>query len=200
MVVKKFLGWVSLFLVTPLAFAQVARSTQGGGGSIIVGAEFSHFNPDSTLVPLGLTPGIEPEGHVDGPGLFFDVNLRPRWGAEGEARWLHWGGYGGQTQSHYLIGPRYEAYRWHQLSLWGKLLVGGGNQKFADQYGTASGSYFAFAPGATVDYRLNYRWDVRADYEYQFWPSAPGLPGFDDNGMNPHGFSLGIGYRLFTAR
>ena len=81
-----------------------------------------------------------------------------------------------------------------------KLLVGGGKQKFADQYGTASGSYFAFAPGGTLDYRLNYRWDVRADYEYQFWPSAPGLPGFDDNGMNPHGFSLGIGYRLFTAR
>jgi hypothetical protein len=51
-----------------------------------------------------------------------------------------------------------------------------------------------------VEYRLARRWTVRADYEYQIWPSAPGAEITYPNpshGMTPNGFSGGIAYRLF---
>lgn len=192
--VRKFSAWVMFFALCPLALAQVVSSTRGGGGSIVVGAEASAFKPDSIPPYLG--------GHVVGPGFFFDVNLQPKWGAEGEARWMRWHGTGGQTQSDYLIGPRYRIYRWHRVSLWGKFVAGAGVEKFPS-FGSGSvgnGSYFAYAPGGTLDYQVTRHIDVRGDYEYQFWPSAPNLgPSFPNSGMNPSGFTIGIGYRLINA-
>lgn len=177
-------------LLAPLAFAQVAPSATGGNGSVTIGAEASAFRPDSL-------PGYR-GGHVVGPGFFFDVNLTPRWGAEGEARWMHWHGSGGQTQSDYLIGPRYRLLKWRSLSLWGKFLMGAGVENFPENIGT--GSYFAMAPGGDLDYRLSPRIDIRAGYEYQFWPSAPDIPYFPNNGMRPSGFTIGIGYRIIRRK
>jgi hypothetical protein len=34
------------------------------------------------------------------------------------------------------------------------------------------------------------------DYEYQFWPSAPG-GGLPTHGLTPNGFSFGASYRIF---
>ena len=34
------------------------------------------------------------------------------------------------------------------------------------------------------------------DYEYQIWPTALG-DGLPSNGLTPHGFSFGAGYRIF---
>lgn len=188
--IKKFLIFTGALLVAPLAFAQVAPSTTGGTGHVTIGVEASAFRPDSL-------PGYT-GGHVVGPGLYFDVNLMPRWGAEGEARWMHWHGSGGQTQSDYLIGPRYRIIRWHSLSLWGKFLMGAGLESFPENIGT--GSYFAMAPGGDLNYQLNSRFVLRAGYEYQFWPSAPNVPYFPNNEMHPSGFSIGIGYRIIRPK
>jgi hypothetical protein len=177
-------------MLVPLAFAQVAPSTTGGNGSITVGVEASAFRPDSL-------PGYT-GGHVVGPGIYFDIDLMPRWGAEGEARWMHWHGSGGQQQSDYLLGPRYRLLRWHGLSGWAKFMMGAGVEDFPNQIGT--GSYFAYAPGGDLDYHLSPRFSLRAGYEYQFWPHAPNIPYFPNNGMHPSGFSIGIGYRIIRQK
>jgi len=53
------------------------------------------------------------------------------------------------------------------------------------------------APGGGLDYALNRRWKVRADYEFQIWPSAVGIPGIQTGSVHPNGVSVGISYRLF---
>ena len=43
-------------------------------------------------------------------------------------------------------------------------------------------------------------WKVRADYEFQFWPSAVGIPGIQTGSMHPNGVSVGLKYRIFRSR
>jgi opacity protein-like surface antigen len=176
-----------LFCITLLLFpvsvlAQVAAATRGGGLSLSAGAEYSNFQPDYGFNRLG------------GIAVFADADniVLHKLGAEGEARWLHFNQFFGETQAHYLLGPRYRFIRYHGLSLYGKFLMGGGFITYPNNIG--SGSYFAYTPGATAEYRLARHWIVRGDYEYQFWPSAPGLaftyPN-PSNGLTPNGFSVG---------
>jgi len=188
--IRKILVFAGALILAPLGYAQVAPSTTGGNGSITIGGTVSAFHPDSL-------PGYT-SGEVIGPGFFFDVNLEPRWGAEGEARWMHWNGSGGQTQPDYLIGPRYRALHWHNLALWGKFMMGAGVESFPNQIGT--GSYFAMAPGGDVEYTVSPRFDIRAGYEYQLWPAAPNIPGYPNSGMHPSGFTLGIGYHIIRQK
>jgi opacity protein-like surface antigen len=184
---RKLAGIVFLFFPV-FAFAQVAPATRGSGLDLWVGAEFSNFQPDWGFNRMS---GITVLGNVN--GIFFH-----KLGAEGEARWLRFNQYQGETQDHYLIGPRYRFFRLHQASFYAKFLMGGGFITYPNKIG--SGSYFAYVPGATVEYRLSHHWAVRGDYEYQFWPSAPGLaftfPN-PSNGLNPNGFSVGASYRIF---
>lgn len=205
MVLKKFLGWAAapalLLLVAQASMAQVRPSTTGGGGSVVVGAEASLFKPDS--LPKGFIDGYTTSDYaasdLAGVGFFFDVNLKPRWGMEGEANWLNYHGSQGEKQQHYLLGPRYRVYRWHSASAFVKFMMGAGREVFPDRIG--KGSYFAFGPGGTLDYQLTPRIDVRADYEYLDWPKAPNLgPGIPNNGMHPQGISIGIGYRLLNGQ
>jgi hypothetical protein len=188
--IRNFLIFAGALLLAPLASAQVAPSTTGGNGYITIGAQASAFQPDSLTGYTG--------GHVIGPGFYFDINLASRWGAEGEARWMHWHGSGGQTQTDYLLGPRYRVLRWHNLSAWANFLMGAGLEKFPNQIGT--GSYFAMAPGGDLTYAISPRLSLRAGYEYQFWPSAPNIPYYPNNGMHPSGFSIGIGYRILRQK
>lgn len=188
--IRNLLVLAGALLFAPVVFAQAAPSTTGGNGSITVGVSASAFQPDSM-------PGYT-GGHVIGPDLFFDINLMPRWGAEGEARWLHWNGSGGQEQSNYLLGPRYRVIQWRGISGWAKFMMGAGVEKFPANIG--SGSYFAFAPGGNVEYRLSPHLSGHIGYEYQFWPNAPNIPGLPDNGMHPSGFSIGIGYHILRRQ
>jgi opacity protein-like surface antigen len=184
---KKLASIVFLFLPV-LAFGQVAPSVRGGDLDFWVGAEYSNFNPDYGFNRLsGFTALVDLNGLV----------LR-NLGAEGEARWLHFNQYPGETQDNYLLGPRYRFFRFHQASFYAKLLLGGGFMNFPDKAG--SGSYFAYVPGATVEYRLSHHWAARGDYEYQLWPSAPGTVFTypkPSNGLTPNGFSVGVSYRVF---
>jgi len=184
---KKFKKFLFLTLLFPglLVKAQVAPAVRGGGWSLSAGAGFSDFQPDWG------------RAHHFGPEAFFDFDLKPKYGAEGEARWMHWNGNGGgkMQSSNYLLGPRYRVYKWNKFSFYGKFMMGAGLITYPDDIG--SGSYFAYAPGGTVSYRINRRFSVRGDYEYEFWPSAPNIPGVPNHGLTPHGFSLGFAYKIF---
>ncbi|HLH35537.1 MAG TPA: outer membrane beta-barrel protein [Alloacidobacterium sp.] len=184
---QKFVG-AALLLLPFSVFAQVAPATQGGGHSLSAGAEYSNFQPD--WGPNRLS-GIAVFGDLDN---IFLHNL----GIEGEARWLHFQEYHGQKEEHYLLGPRYRFVRFHQISGYGKVLFGGGWITYP--YGIGSGSYFAYAPGGTAEYRLTHHFILRGDYEYQIWPSAPGLAFTFPNpshGLTPNGFSVGVAYKIF---
>jgi opacity protein-like surface antigen len=191
-VLKKFLV-LGVMLGSAAAMAQVAPSSHGGNATLWVGAEFSSFDPDyDGLETLG------PTQRLIGPGAFIDFNLTPKLGVEGETHWLRFNGNGGETQNDYLAGVKYRVFRWNKLSINAKFLLGGVWIKYP--VGIGSGSYFAYAPGALVDYRLSRRFSVRGDYEYQFIPSAPGLYPDESNGLSPNGFSVGVAYRLLGIR
>lgn len=163
----------------------------------------STFNPDwgcPTSSPFCANQLI-------GPAVWGDFNLHDQYGLEAEARWLHWHGFGpGFYENNYLVGPRDRLLRWHRLLLWAKLDLGGGwiqtpNYPAA---GSLKGSYFAFVPGATFEYRLTHNLLVRGDYEYEIWPSFAGPPTYSStgtllqhkSGLTPNGFTFGVSYRV----
>jgi hypothetical protein len=184
----------SSLLFAASLLAQSVPSATSGARSIVVGAEFSTFNPDwgcsnaSVFTCWG--------NQVVGVGAFVDANhVLWRIGAEGEARWLHWGGPGGGlVQSNYLIGPRYPLIYHPKLALYAKGLVGESWMTIPLGYG--SNRYFTLAPGITVEYRVTRKLIVRGEYEYQFWPQFSGISGLPNNGLTPNGLSFGVGYRL----
>jgi len=116
---------------------------------------------------------------------------------EGEGRWLSLNGSRGFAEYNYLAGPVYrmtlsEHRGFHPYV---KCLAGIGIVDFPNNL--AMGRYFAIAPGGGVDYTLNRRWRLRADYEYQIWPLAPGIPGNSASAMKPNGVTVGFTYRVF---
>jgi hypothetical protein len=163
--------------------AQVAPSAVGGERRLWVGGEYSNFNPDWGLVRL---PGI---------GIYADLGLFRRYGLEGEARFLDFTKPGGLTEKSYLIGPYATLYRRGKLTANVKFVAGAGLVNYSG--GIGYGSYLEYVPGVNVEYRFAHKLKARFDYEYQLMPSAPGLPGIPDNGINPNGFSGGVSYRVF---
>ncbi|MGA8110042.1 MAG: outer membrane beta-barrel protein [Acidobacteriaceae bacterium] len=173
----------ALLLLPLLACAQSQESATGGEQSLRVGGEYSLFQPD-----------FGPNPRMQGAGAFVDVQWNSRWAAEGETRFLRFGGYQGETETNYLAGPRYVIIPHGRFRPWGEFLVGAGDIHFPYQIG--HGGFFAMAPAGGVDVRLDYRLTVRASYEYQFWPSAPGVPGEPSNGMHPNGVTVGASWRI----
>jgi hypothetical protein len=202
--VKQIVGILALILVPAALFGQSAQSAIGGGASIWAGADVATYNPDwgcPTDYPFSCF-----KDQVRGPGAFFDFNLHPRWGAEGEARWLDWNGQDHEKISNYLLGGRYRVFQYRRLNVWGKFLVGGGwiTTPGYPQAGSIKGSYFAYVPGAEFEYRLTRKIAIRYAYEYEIWPSFAAPPTYSttgalvehNHGLTPDGFSLGVSYRF----
>lgn len=194
---KQMVPLVLLFIPAAL-IGQSPKSAVGGYATLSAGGEFSTFNPDytcSSSIPFDCSP------QALGPTAFFNLNLRPRWGADGEARWLNWKQQEGQLESTYLAGPRFRLVRYDRVSAWAKILLGGGwiTTAHYPQPGSLKGSYFVYAPGATLEYHLKSRLSLRADYEFQEWPSfVAGVPGHD-HGLTPNGMSFGVAYNIRRA-
>jgi len=192
--------WVTLFRVTRVALplllavialaspkyaeSQVAPSAYADRHALWVGGEYSTFQPDWG------------RNRMAGLGVYADWNIAHRVAAEGEVRFLRFNEFEGENESSYLLGPKVRLLDWRGFHPYGKVLFGVGTINYPNDFG--SGTYFAFAPGGGVDYRFAHRWSARAEYEYQIWPNAPGIPGLPDNGITPHGFSFGVAYKLLN--
>lgn len=183
---------VSLLLYIP-ASAQSAVSAEGRSLSVWVGASISSFNPDYGC--LSASP-FKCNHQLIGIGPFVDTNplLFHRVGLEGEARFMKWHGPVGLTESSYLVGPRISLLQKGRFSANIKVLVGIGNIATPNS-GKDSGNYFVFAPGASLDYRLNRRFGIRGEYEYQQWPNFRSVI-TGHSGLTPNGFSVGISYKV----
>src|SRR6266567_1619159 len=202
MLKKFYFAAAFLLVMVPLA-AQVPPAAEGGraGISLWIGASISTFNPDYGC------PNSSPfscwEHHLIGVGPYLDTNyfLFDRIGAEGEARLLLFHGPGTLIETSYLAGPRMRLFRSGNLNLNAKFLVG---QAHLDVPGLllGGGSYFAYAPGVAIDYRVAPYIAVRVEYEYQRWPgykpfkSGSGALG----GLTPNGLSFGVSYAIHSSR
>lgn len=183
-VLRKF--WIAAILCLSPAFllGQVVPAARGGNTGIWVGAEYSNFHAD-----------FGGNTRLQGVGGLVDLNYTPRIGLAGEARFLSFGDFHGETEKNYLIGPKVYLRPYSRIKPYAKLLVGLGQIQYPFNIG--SGTYFALAPGGGIDYRLRMRWRIRGDYEYQMWPKAPGIANEPSHGLTPNGFSVGVLYRLF---
>lgn len=183
----------SLLLTTPM-IAQTLPAAEGSGISLWAGASVSSFNPDygcasnSPFTCGNQLIGIAPFVHTNG-------FLLRRVGFEGQARFLHWHGPTGLTESSYLAGPRANLFRYKKLLFSGKFMIGDAHLNIK---GVGNGSYLAYAPGCAVDYRIKRRLFARVDYEYQIWPSFQGAQtGSGHGGLTPNGFSVGLSYGIW---
>ena len=194
---RRIILFCLVMLVVRAVAAQVRESANSVRSSLRAGAEFSVFNPDWTCSGNGPFSCGNGNPLLKGVGVFGDYDVRGKYGAEAEARWLRWDSIGGQVESTYLIGPRYRLYRWRSLSLWAKFLLGIGSVTTAGYPApdTLKGTMFAYAPGGTVEYPLNARVSVRADYEFQKWPTF-GVAPPHNHGLTPNGFSFGVAYTV----
>lgn len=185
-VLRLFLIVTALFLA-PSLVAQTAYDAERAPVQLTVGGSFSFFDAGY--------------GGNKVMGAVSTVNFSPiLWdhvGAEAEGRWLTLNGSRGFREYNYLAGPVYRITlsEHHALHPYVKGLIGEGIVDFPNHL--AYGRYFVTAPGGGVDLTLNSRWRLRADYEYQIWPQAPGIAGWSAGIMKPNGVSVGFTYRVF---
>jgi len=179
------LVWCLQLLSAPCVrlVAQVVPSATSNGPVIWVGAQYSDFQTDFE------------NNRIGGLGVYADFDRAAHWGVEADARWFRLGETGGQSVSNYLVGDRYRHSLKHETIVpYAKVLVGAGLMNYPSNIG--HGSYFAFAPGGGVDFRISPRFAVRTEYEYQGWPAAPGFPGIPSHGLSPNGISIGFAWRV----
>jgi hypothetical protein len=157
--------------------AQVAPTALKGSLSLTVGGTVSVFQPDYVDYGLG------------GVGAYVDLSLFHGFGVEAEGRWQRFHEFEGISQDNYLIGPRYQLRRFWRARPYVKALGGFSNMTFEDNI--ATGRFTTLAFGGGVDVRVNRRWSLRGDAEYQYWPT------FLNSSLTPYGASVGIGYRIF---
>lgn len=176
-----------LLTTSVLAAAQSQYSAERAPVTFNVGGSFSFFD-----AAYGGYKIMGATAYADFSPIIWDHIA-----AEAEGRWLTLNADRGFREYNYLAGPVYRiTLSQHQnFHPYVKALIGEGVIDFPNQL--AYGRYFVIAPGAGVDYTLNRRWRLRADYEYQIWPDAPGLPGIPSGAMKPNGVSVGFTYRVF---
>ena len=180
---------LGLVLISGLfAHGQVEDSATAGTVPLSVGGTFSFFD------------GSYNGNKAAGVGAFIDYSplFAGDLGVEGESRWLTIAGSHGFSEYNYLVGPRYRFHWRDKYEPYAKFLVGAGEINFP--YHLAHGGYFAMAPGGGIDVTLKEHWKLRVDYEFQYWPSAFGIPGISTGSVHPNGVSVGLNYRIFRSR
>ena len=193
-----FIGAFSLLLAVPLV-AQVAPAGQepGAGINFWVGASISTFNPDYGCADG--SPFSCWDHHLLGVGTYVDTNffVLGKIGAEGEVRLMLWHGPATLIENSYLGGPRVRLVRFRHTDLTAKFLLGDGTLDVPGHL-IGGGSYFAYAPGISIDYRVAQHVSARVEYEHQSWPGYKCFQCTNGGGggLTPNGFSFGVSYKI----
>ena len=173
-----------------LALALFVTAIAGGHCAMAQSAESA--NAGRPFVSIGVAASGYTLGYGDrriiGLSAWIDADTIRRLGFETEMRRLEYRQTANVHAETYLTGVRYHLNLAHTQP-YVKVLGGYGHFNFP--YNFAKGSYFVIAGGGGVDYRLNPRWTVRGDFEYQSWPQ------FTYGPMNSIGANIGIRYRVF---
>jgi opacity protein-like surface antigen len=178
-----FIAFSSAAIVS--AHGQVVPSATERVITLRAGAFGSAFQPDYFDEGVAQTS----PNRLYGVGAYVDARFS-RWiQPEVELRFLRFNEYVefGQTikqaQTTYSIGERVPIVTFHKFIPYGKVLIGLGNGDFVN------GNSLVITYGGGLDYRLNRKFTLRGDYEYQQWRVNPTLW--------PNGISAGLSYRVF---
>lgn len=156
-----------------------AVPTASRGGAIQVGVAGTFISPDYT------------EQYMKGVTFYGDLDLTQHLGVEGD---IHYSIITPDdlSENSYLLGVRY---KWHYKRFEPYAKVLGGIARFGFQSGTyptpTTNTYGEYAVGGGLDVRATRHINVRAfDVEFQKWP------GFDDHGLSPIAYTIGVAYTL----
>ncbi len=194
MLKKLYIAPAFLLVLVPLASQTVPSAHGGPGATIWVGAAVSMFNPDYGCKSNSPFSCWEHELIGVGPYVYTSPFLLGRVGGEAELRMLLWHGPATLIEYSYMGGPRVQIFRYKKVDFSARILFGQAHLDLAAP-AVGGGSYFAYAPGAAVDYRVSRHVAARFDYEYQRWPGFPSSTG-GSGGLTPNGFSVGLSYAI----
>ncbi len=165
----------------------------------------SAFQPD--YAGNGVTVEASPL-RLYGVGAYVDIKFT-RWiQLEGETRWLRFNEYDKISQDNYLGGPRFPIHHFHFLRAtpYVKALVGYSKMCLGyqltivgdeEQYQLLNGGFTDIAYGGGADLKLNKRFSIRGDFEYQEYPKFLQNKQLPNQHLFPYGASVGVGYRIF---
>jgi hypothetical protein len=162
-----FSKWILCALLLVFLVGNPGKARAQSQESAIGGEEYFAVGGDVNGTYLGYG-----KRWIGGAGAAVDLGINPWLGAEGEGNFTFYNAFYHSHTTTYLAGPRYNfhatgtSYRFRPYA---KCLIGEGYFNLVYNGGTARS--FVLAPGAGVDYRLNYRLRLRlVDFEYQYWP------------------------------
>jgi hypothetical protein len=185
--VQRILMMAALLMTPVLGVGQAVYEAQRAPLTLTAGGSFSYFDADYA------------GNKVTGIGAYTDFSpiVFDHLGLEAEGRWLMFSGSQSFREYNYLVGPRFRfSLAEHRgLHPYVKAMIGQGDIDFP--YHLAYGRYLMFALGGGVDFAINHRMRVRADYENQILPDAPGIPGLPSGALKPNGVTAGVSYRIF---
>lgn len=169
-----------------LAYGQVAPSAFDRSQSIRLGLEYSNMEAG---FPAGSSL------RLSGIGAFGTFNWNHQIGVEGAARFQRFNSFYGETEDSYLAGPRYTFLHSDQWRPFAAFELGVVKMQYPFSLGSCG--CFAMAPTGGLDYRLDRKWSLRGEYQYQILPGSPNFTNEPKFGIRPNGFQAGISYRVF---
>ncbi len=172
------LAMLPLVLVCAVAARAQALPPASRAGNLQIGLGLTSANPDYEYVP----------NRIVGLMLYADFDFRGHLGAEFSFHQLK-DSHSDVYQRSYEAGARY---RWHfgAMTPYAKGMIGRGVLNFPKN--DANLAYNLVAGGAGLDVAVRSNVNVRAEFEYQDWLSAPG-PGLN---ITPSMFTVGLAYHL----
>jgi hypothetical protein len=181
-ILTSIFGATLLALPSGSLHAQVAPAARAGGLPIAISVGVSDYN-------LDYGPGRRMQGLVLRVGWNFFHGL----GIDGNARTIFMNTPSQITrmqQTTYLGGIYYEAHPILKIHPFVRMGGGIGDIEFPSRNPLYTrDSYSVYAPSGGIEYPINRKVYVRAEYEYQFWVQYHG-----PRDLNPQGGTIGVTY------
>lgn len=146
---------------------------------------FGQASPDATRAGDLQVGGTFTFGYPDyspqksfGGGAYAAFDFKPTWGAEFAFHEIGISQHSGARETSYEIGPRYHR-TYGRYNPYLKGLGGRGSFNFPADFQESGGTgkalsegFWMITGGAGLDYQLSYRFNLRAEMEYQHWFSG----------------------------
>jgi hypothetical protein len=144
----------------------------------------------------------------EGGGAYAAFDFKPNYGVEADFHFININQHSGASELSYEIGPRYHR-TYGRYNPYVKALGGRGTFDFAPAFQElgVTEHYWMLTGGAGLDYQLTYRFNLRAEVEYQHWftngnsgpqtpPTGPTTGEYLPHGLTPILYQFGFAYHF----